>query len=339
MLRQVAVAAGLCDDGTKKSTKIRPLGRSGNAMASGTATTIVSGADAGYFELLRGLVRSLAPEVARRSLTVSVLDLGLAAEQRQWLTGEGVVVKEPGWDLDFPGRDRLPRHYQAMTARPYLPRHFPGHDIYLWIDADAWVQDGTALDLFIRGAGRGLLAIVPEIDRGYWTIHKRPKPWGQNQKAFAWAYGLGAGYRLGRNAILNVGAFALKGDAPHWRLWAEAHARALRRRRWRRGADLRQQAFFLSEQTALNYVVFAEHAPATFLPAYCNWFCGKGTPLYDAARHLLVEPHEPHHPLGIVHLAGAGMKERVWQLAALQGGEVSTRLTFEALQQMVACAT
>src|ERR1019366_3197819 len=113
----------------------------------------------------------------------------------------GAILKEPGWDLDFPGRAALPRHYQAMTARPYLPRHFPGYETYLWIDADAWVQDDAVLDLFIATARRGELAIVPEIDRGYWTIHKRPKPWGQNQKAFAWSYGWRAGYRLGRNAI------------------------------------------------------------------------------------------------------------------------------------------
>jgi len=61
-----------------------------------------------------------------------------------------------------------------MTARPYLPKHFPGHAVYLWIDADAWVQDDTVLDIFVSGARRGMLAVVPEVDRGYWTIHKRP---------------------------------------------------------------------------------------------------------------------------------------------------------------------
>ena len=93
---------------------------------------------------------------------------------------------------------------------------------------------------------------MPEVDRGYWTIHKRPKLWGQNQKAFVWAFGLRAGYRLGRNAILNVGAFALRRDAPHWELWAEAHRRALNRRRITGGTNLGNMNFFLSEQTALN---------------------------------------------------------------------------------------
>ncbi|HXP32356.1 MAG TPA: hypothetical protein VN832_14780 [Stellaceae bacterium] len=305
-------------------------------MASDVSTTIVSASDAGYFDLLQGLVRSLRAGAGDRRFALSILDLGLAEEQRRWLADSGAALERPGWDLDFPGRALLPEHYKAMAARPYLPRHFPGYDVYLWIDADAWVQDRAVLDIFIRAAWRGQLAIVPEIDRGYWTIHKRPKRWGQNQKAFAWAYGLGAGYRFGRNAILNVGAFALKRDAPHWRLWAEAHARALRRPRLFRKPDLGNQSFFLSEQTALNHVVYAEGAPATFLPAYCNWFCGKGTPMYDDERHLLVEPHEPHHPLGIVHLAGAGMKERLWRLATLAGGSVETKLTYEAVQALAA---
>lgn len=293
--------------------------------------TIVSAADSGYFGLLRGLVLSLQSGTLSRALTLSILDVGLRPEQRSWLEQQGARLARPGWDIDFPGRDRVPEYYQAMTARPYLPRHFPGHAIYLWLDADTWVQHDAVLEIFIRAAQRRRLAIVPEIDRGYWTIHKRPKPWGQNQKAFAWAFGLRAGYRFGRNAILNVGAFALAGDAPHWRLWAAAHERALNRRRLARAGDLGNMNFFLSEQTALNHVVYAERAPATFLPAYCNWFCGKGTPMYDPERRCLVEPHEPHHRLGIVHLAGKGMKDRLWRLATPQGGTVETRLTYAAL--------
>jgi hypothetical protein len=303
-------------------------------MALDASVTVVSAADTTYFDLLRELVISLRQGPLSRALAVSILDLGLEAEQKRWLEEQGAGVVDPGWDIDFPGRARAPAYYKAMTARPYLPKHFPGHAVYLWIDADAWVQDDTVLDIFVSGARRGMLAVVPEVDRGYWTIHKRPKFWGQNQRAFAWAYGWRAGYRLGRNAILNSGAFALSGDAPHWRLWAEAHAAALRRRRVGRPSNASRIEFRNAEQTALNYAVFAEHAPATFLPAYCNWFCGKGTPMYDPTRRLLVEPHEPHRPLGIVHLAGKQMKERVWTLATPEGGAVKTRLTLEAVQAL-----
>lgn len=296
---------------------------------SGETITVVTAADAGYFDLLRGLVLSLEQGPLSSRLPLSILDLGLTPEQAAWLRARGATLTEPGWDVEFPGREQVPSHYRAMSARPYLPRYFPGYEIYLWIDCDAWVQDDTVLAWFIRGARRGKMAVVPELDRGYWTMHKPPKLWGQNQQAFAWSFGLKAGYRLGRNPILNVGAFALRGDAPHWHLWGERHRQSLQRRR-RRPPHLDSPFnFFLSEQTALNYVIFADKAPATFLPATCNWFCGKGDPLYDRERGMMVEPHEPHTPLGIIHLAGKGMKERVWTIPTLDGGNVTCRLTFE----------
>jgi len=301
-------------------------------VARGPSVTIVTAGDAGYFGLLTDLLASLRRGLGGGLYPLSILDIGFTEAQRENLKREyGATIAPLGWDLPYPPRSHPPNSFKVLAGRPHLPRHFPGYDIYLWIDADCWVQDAGVLELFIRGATRGNLAIVPEIDRGYWTIHKRPKFWGQNQKAFAWAFGLREGYRYGRNAILNAGVFALKGDAPHWRLWSDNYARALKRFRLGPRAYRGNISFFLSDQTSLNRAVFVQGAPATLLPAYCNWFCGKGTPIFDARKNLVVEPHEPHRPLGIVHLAGEGMKERVWTLKTLQGGTVETRLTYAAV--------
>ena len=299
------------------------------------AALIVSAADAGYFPLLKNLVESLAAGRFSRGLALGILDLGFTADQRDWLRGQGALLAEPGWDVDFPGRAEAPGHYRAMTARPYLPRHFPGWDLYLWIDADAWVQDDRMLPVFLDEAARGRLAIVPELDRGYWTMYKPPKLWTQNHKAFAWGFGARTGYRLGRNPILNSGVFALAVDAPHWRLWAAAHARMLQRRRRRAPHQGDAFNFFIAEQTALNYVVFGDRQPYGLLPATANWFCGKGTPKWDAGRGLLVEPHPPYEPLSIVHLAGSGMKDRLWSLETLAGGTVSCKLTRQEVRGLL----
>lgn len=309
-------------------------------MTRGPSVTIVTAGDAGYFGLLTDLLVSLRRGRGDRIPPLSILDIGFTDAQRESLKREhGATVAPLGWDLAYPVRAHAPNSFKVLAGRPHLPQHFPGYDIYLWIDADCWVQDADALELFIRGAARGELAIVPEIDRGYWTIHKRPKFWGQNQKAFAWAFGLREGYRYGRNAILNAGVFALRGDAPHWRLWSENYAYALKRFHIGPRAYQGNISFFLADQTSLNRAVFAQGAPATLLPAYCNWFCGKGTPMFDSARNLVIEPHEPHRPLGIIHLAGAGMKERIWSLKMLQGGSVETRLTYSAVQALPAATT
>lgn len=309
-------------------------------MARGPSVTIVTAGDAGYFGLLTDLLLSLRRSLGDRLYPLSILDIGFTDAQRDGLKRDyGATVAPLGWDLAYPVRSHPPNSFKVLAGRPHLPRHFPGYDIYLWIDADCWVQDAAVLELFIRGAARGELAIVPEIDRGYWTIHKRPKFWGQNQKAFAWGFGLREGYRYGRNAILNAGVFALRGDAPHWRLWSENYAKALKRFRLGPRVYKGNISFFLADQTSLNRTVFVQGAPATLLPAYCNWFCGKGTPMFDVERNLVVEPHQPHRELGIVHLAGAGMKERVWKLKTLQGGAVETRLTYSAVQALSAAKT
>ena len=79
----------------------------------------------------------------------------------------------------------------------------------------------------------------------------------------------------------------------------------------------------------MNYVVFAEDAPATFLPAPCNWFCAHAAPKFDPARNVLVEPHAPYQPLGIIHLAGEDFQNRPFDVESLDGSKVRTRLRYE----------
>jgi hypothetical protein len=47
----------------------------------------------------------------------------------------------------------------------------PADRLYLWIDADTWVQEWSAVKMMLATAERGARAICPAIDRCY----KRPK--------------------------------------------------------------------------------------------------------------------------------------------------------------------
>ena len=47
--------------------------------------------------------------------------------------------------------------------------------LYLWIDADAWVQEWSAVDMMLATCERGARAICPEIDRSYKRHYERPK--------------------------------------------------------------------------------------------------------------------------------------------------------------------
>ncbi|MEK9672144.1 MAG: hypothetical protein VW268_06525 [Rhodospirillaceae bacterium] len=298
--------------------------------------TIICAADAKYYPLLTQAVQSVNDAGLRGRMALSVLDLGLEESQIEALSPLVDAVAKAEWDFDFPGRDCFPAYFKAMTARPSLPRYFPGHDIYMWLDADAWVQDAGAVDIYLDAAAKGQLAVVPEIDRAYSSFYKRPRPYyrTQNFRAYRWAYGWRAADRLARNPILNSGVFALSGDAPHWGMWQDALKQALCRRAVFR--DRRGLYAHVSEQTAMNYLVYAMQASATFLPAYCNWFCGKGLPMWDAERRLLVEPHAPHQPLGIVHLAGDGVQNRTFAMPTAAGETIESRLTFDAVRALAA---
>ena len=280
---------------------------------------VVSAADSGYFPLLRDAVMSV--RALNSAVPVGVLDLGLVDEELTWLAGQGAVVVRPGWDIDFPGQNRTPQTFKAQVARPFLPKHFPGYDTYFWLDADAWVQEWRAVELYCTAAGRDKLAIALEIDRAYKRHYKRPKLLGMTLawKCYREGFGLRVADRLGRNPIANCGVFALHREAPHWEAWARLLTRVLKRTR-----------FFFAEQTALNYAIFAEHLPANFLPAYCNWAVGDAVPAFDAHRGLFVEPYAPHEPIGVLHLAGAEQKTKIFQVERLGGGAVETSLRYGA---------
>jgi hypothetical protein len=284
---------------------------------------VASAADSRYFPLLQDAVlsvRALRPEVA-----IGILDLGLGADERAWLEGRVSHVVRPQWDFDFPGRARAPEALKAELARPFLPKYFPGYRMYLWLDADAWVQDWRIVELYCNAAGRGKLAITPEIDRAYKRHYKRPKLFGMNLgwKNYRRAFGWRVADRLGRNPTVNGGVLALHAEAPHWVAWRRVLTGVLQR-----------TSFTPAGQTALNYVVFAEHLPVNFLPAYCNWMPGDAAPAFDAERGLFVEPYAPHQVIGVMHLAGAEQKSLVFRLPRLDGGTVETALRYGATREL-----
>ena len=150
-----------------------------------------------------------------RALALGVLDCGLTAEQQAWCRAQGATLVVPKWDFDFPGREKLKDGYKALTARPFLPRYFPGHDLYLWIDGDCWVQQGDAIDLFLRAAGTGALAVAPEIHR---SMRHYKHAWAEfssvNGAAYESCFDKATAERLIRFPLINAGVFALAADAP-----------------------------------------------------------------------------------------------------------------------------
>lgn len=253
-------------------------------------TLVVTAANEAYAPLLRGLIGSLQQWRPRPFTDLACLDVGLAPASREWVGQHVAHVIAPAWDLpvDTRLRDEAP-HLRALTVRPFLPRYFPGYDIYLWIDADAWVQERFALEWFLAAATGGALAAVPEVDRAY----------RQSVGAVGWRvrrmhsyFGADAGHRAHWETYFNAGVFALRADAPHWRAWAHS---------FRTGLEATRGAL-CCDQSALNHALWTRGLPAHPLPALCNWLCHLARPGFDVGRNRFCEPYAPTRSIGILHL-------------------------------------
>jgi len=279
---------------------------------------ILTGADTRYFEWLQGTVLSVRAHPPSRPVTLGVFDLGCTPEQRDWLQAHVDVVREPDWDFAFPGREQAPRYLKGLLARPHLRRYFPEFDVYLWLDADAWVQDGGALDLFLQGAERRGLAVVPEIDRGSTVPYGNlPRVWEAAYKYYEQPFGAEVAGRFCSYPLLNAGVFALHKHAPHWEVWADRLDRGLQR-----------SCTFLTDQMALNLAVYGTELlhRTELLPLWCNWTCHTGFPSWDKCAGRLVEPFLPNTPIGILHVTGR-KQDRV-QVAATDGSLVEISLRY-----------
>ncbi len=251
----------------------------------------ITGGDAAYFDLMRDCIGSLHATAEGRTMALGVLDCGLTEEQRAWCRERGALLVVPEWDFDFPGRERLKDGYKALTARPFLPRYFPGFDLYLWIDGDCWVQQGDALALFLAAARTGKLAVAPEIHR---SMRHYRHAWTEfstvNGAAFESCFDKSTADRLVRYPLINAGVFALGAEAPHWRGWGDLLGEAL------------QRSTDMTDQIALNVLVYDHGFACEPLPSRCNWPVHHATPAWDSGRGLFVEPAMPYEALGILHL-------------------------------------
>ncbi len=268
-----------------------------------TRVAIVTSADAKYFPLLSELLASILRHRQAQNLSaICVIDAGLTPDQNKTLLDKGYTVANGIWPVELSDDRIAGREFlKACVSRPYIPQLFPGHDIYIWLDADTWIQDWSAIDLLVAGAQRSGLAVVPQVDRAYgktmrlsWfgPIPYRPRSfyYSNARKSF--------GGKIARQLFpfptINAGVFALAANAPHWARWQELITQCLVRPR----ANI-----FTAEQLTMGIMIYADKYPAERLPSLCNWLCDT-KPMFDIVRGRFVEPNLPHQPLGILHLTG-----------------------------------
>ena len=255
-------------------------------------TLIVTAANEAYAPLLRGLIESIDQRAPRVLTGLACFDLGLAPGTREWVGRHAAHVVEPGWDLPVGEKLRTEKpELRGLTVRPFLPNYFPGYDAYLWIDADAWVQERYALEWYMEEAAKGALVAAPQVDRAY--RHTSGLVGVRINRMLAY-FGQEAVARVVWASYFNAGVFALRSDAPHWALWAK----------WFDAGLTATKGELCCEQTALNHALWTERLPVSPLPALCNWLCHLALPGFDPIRERFCEPLVPRNPIGILHLTG-----------------------------------
>ena len=292
-------------------------------------TIIISATDDLYASLANDLYLSIKSRSYKNPFDLGLLDVGLSANSAAYFAGMGIRVEKAESDIDYPARDYWEAKrpgLRTLTARPFLRRYFPGYDVYIWIDADAWVQTPEAIDVMSAEAALSpAIHLSCELDRCYTPFFESGKIW----ETFAgWYQGnfppdISASMIL--KPMLNAGVFAMRQDLPVWDAWAAIYAQSLQNI-----TELNEKSF-MADQLGLNILLYLHGLPCVLMPVHYNWLTYFALPKLDTATGLLVEPLPPYRPISHIHLTRP-QKNAVEKIQCLDGTVIERVLTYSAQQ-------
>ena len=270
--------------------------------------TIVSLADANYFNLLNELIDSIKSFKESENIAICVLDAGLTENQKNLLKNKVDEIKKAEWDISVPSHKVKNKEWlKSQVSRAFLPRYFPNYEKYLWIDCDAWVQDWSSVDLYFKACENGKLGITQTMGPGYkimskvnWLFGKIAIIKSQNFKhAISSKIGIEKARKLAFAPHVNIGVFSLEKDSSCWNNWQN-----------NLNKTLSAGNIFGSEGLAINMSIYIDEVETEFLPLNCNWIASNLLPKFDENLKIFVEPYLPNYKIGIMHLAAGIWKDK-----------------------------
>lgn len=263
--------------------------------AARPSTLIVSAADKRFSGLLRSMLTTVEPVLAPGQIDFACFDIGLAQDDRSWLSRYAVSIRQPGGHFGIDPDQHSPA-LRSFLARPFLPDYFPGYGAYVWIDSDIWLQEPEVVFQYVDGAVKCGLAIAHEEERAY---HFQPRLFGWTAKHFLLGYGPLAAAWLLASPHVNAGFFALTTGASQWAAWRHRYEAAIRR----------TGSLVPHDQFALNHALHATGRNCTgaaLLGPTCNWICDRGAPMWHDEGGYYCVPYPPYTRIAALHLAGPG---------------------------------
>ena len=262
---------------------------------------IISSSDSKYFLLVKELYLSLMRHNILNEYDFAVLNTGMNKNQIDYLRDNKIKVKDAIWNTKVPSYKILGRdHLKTQVARAYLPDYFENYKVYIWLDADLWINDLESFLLYEKGALQNNLTITPQSDRAYfnnakveWFMNFPTKVKTINFKNIGKSVSKKLAKKYAFYSTLNAGAFAISDSDKIWKCFQKNINLAAKKGR-----------IFGTDQVALALSVHEDKIPTQFLPSYCNWMCEFHLPIFDEKINKFLEPYLPYHPIGLIHLAG-----------------------------------
>jgi lipopolysaccharide biosynthesis glycosyltransferase len=266
--------------------------------------TIVTTADNNRIELLEELIKSIRQFRELDYYYICVLSTNISNLNRQKLSKYSINFVESRWPIKVPNYRIKNRDYlRSCLSIPFINQYFPGYDIYIWIDSDAWVNDPDCINLYRKSAEKMSLGVTPQLDRAYgdlakvsWFFNIPIKIKSIYYKGIKRSINAKKAKELSMKPTLNAGVWSLHKNAPHWKVWQNLILKCAKKGR-----------LFTADQISMGLMIYDEKLKAEFLPAYCNWLC-EVKPFYDLKENSFVEPFLPHHKIGIMHLASLDIR-------------------------------
>ena len=269
--------------------------------------TIVSLADEKYFGLLEELIDSIKRFPESKNIAICILDAGLNENQIDKIKNKVDEIKKAEWDIEVSAiKVRGKEWLKSQVSRAFLPKYFPNYKKYLWIDCDAWVNDWSSVELYLKACANGKLGITQSLGPGYkilskvkWLFGKLAIVKSQNFKhAISSKISIDKARKLAFAPHINIGVFSLEKNSDCWNVWQKNLQQTIKHGR-----------LFGSEGLAINLSVYVDDVETEFLPLGCNWITSNLLPKFDENKKEFVEPYLPNNKIGIIHLAAGLWKD------------------------------
>ncbi len=290
---------------------------------------IITSTDSRYYHLVKELLSSIKFNNLDDHFDFGILDTGLTKEQKNQLSKENVLIKSAEWNVKVPKyKIRGRNHLKNIVARAFLPDYFQGYHKYIWLDADTWINHKDTFLLFDKGCEQNNICITPQVDRSYgelakveWFFNFPKRIKTINYKNISRSISKSFAKKFAMLPTLNGGVYSIGNNFNIWKKFQINIELALKKGR-----------IFGSDQVALAICVYDDNIPVQLLPAYTNYMCEFRYPIYDEEKSLFVEPFLPHHPIGVMHLAGLDLlrekKDLLVKTKNLKGEEINKSLRF-----------